>query len=91
MSKRQRPQEENVFNVSEMREMVTEFTKRLSTIEAELELLKEDRKNLLEEFKPKLDMKTLTAAMRTIKIRKKVDAKDTFELFVELLEEHENV
>lgn len=77
--------------IGELTKLVSEFIDRFKTIEAEIELLKEDQKELVEEFSSKLDIKTLQAAMRTVKIKKKVGYKDTFDTFVEILERKENV
>lgn len=77
--------------IGELTKLVTEFIERFKSIEQEIELLKDDQKELLEEFADKLDIKTLQAAMRTVKIKKKVGYKDTFDTFVEILERKENV
>lgn len=71
--------------------VVDEFLTRYKNIENELELLKTDQKELVEEFKEKLDMKTLQAAMRTVKIEKKVSHMDTYTTFVEMLKQKENI
>jgi uncharacterized protein (UPF0335 family) len=71
--------------------VVSEFLERYKSIESELELLKDSQKELVEEFKERLDMKTLQAAMRTVKIEKKVNHRDTYETFLELLKERENL
>jgi uncharacterized protein (UPF0335 family) len=71
--------------------VVSEFLERYKAVEAELETLKGDQKELVEEFKERLDMKTLQAAMRTVKIEKKVSHRDTYETFLELLKERENL
>lgn len=68
-------------------ELVSEFIDKVKSIENEIETLKADQKELIEEYKDKLDMKTLQAAMRTIKIIKKVGARDTYDTFVEILAE----
>jgi len=68
-------------------ELVSEFIDKVKSIENEIETLKADQKELIEEYKSKLDMKTLQAAMRTIKIIKKVGARDTYDTFVEILAE----
>jgi len=77
--------------LGELKSVVGEFVRRLKTVDAELELLKEQRKDLIEEFKEKLDMKTLAAAIRSVKIKKKVQHKDTFDFFVDVLETYETV
>jgi len=68
-------------------ELVSEFIDKARSIENEIDTLKADQKELIEEYKDKLDMKTLQAAMRTIKIIKKVGARDTYDTFVEILAE----
>jgi uncharacterized protein (UPF0335 family) len=71
--------------------LVSEFVDRLKSIEAEIDTLKQDQKELVEEYSDRLDVKTLQAAMRTVKIKKKVGYKDTFDTFVDILEEKENI
>lgn len=70
-----------------LKETVREFMKRLTNIENEIGLLNEDKKNLVEEFSDKLDVKTLKQAIRMVKIREKVDRKSTFDAFVDILEQ----
>jgi hypothetical protein len=77
--------------LNELKSVVGDFVRRLKNVENEMELLKESRKDLIDEFKEKLDMKTLTAAIRTVKIKKKVAYKDTFDVFVEILSEYETI
>jgi len=74
-----------------LKEVVGEFVRRLKVIEGEIDLLTEDKKALVEEFKEKLDMKTLSAAMRTVKIKKKVKHMDTYDVFVDIVETYETV
>lgn len=69
--------------VNALKTLVKEFVDRLQTVDNEIELLKEDRKSLVEEYKTKLDMKTLQAALRVAKIQSTVEHKDTFDLFLE--------
>jgi uncharacterized protein (UPF0335 family) len=71
--------------------LVSEFVDRFKNIENEITLLKESQKELLEEYSDRLDVKTLQAAMRTVKIKKKVSYKDTFDTFVDILEEKESI
>ena len=49
---------------------------RLLTLEEEMKLLREDKKNLLTEFKEKLDIKAVQAAIRIAKIKARVDVSD---------------
>lgn len=81
------------YNVAEMapdevgavRALVKEFMTRASNIDNEIEALKDDRKELIEEFKDKLDMKTLTAALKVLKIQQGVQHMDTYDLFIAAL------
>lgn len=73
--------------LNELGKIVREFVGKLKNVENELELLKEQRKDLIEDYKDRLDMKTLNAAIRSVKIKNKIDHKDTFDAFVEILEE----
>lgn len=77
--------------LGELRKTVGEFVRRLKNVEGEMELLKEQRKDLIDEYKDHLDMKTLNAAIRAVKIKKKVQHKDTFDVFCDILEEYETV
>lgn len=72
--------------LNELKNVVEEFTRRLATIDNEIELLKEDRKQLIDDFSDKLDMKTLKAAMRVVDIKKNISHKTTFDMFVEILD-----
>lgn len=73
--------------VNELKKVVGEFMKRLSNIENEMETLKEDRKELIDEFSEKLDMKTLSLAIKAVKLESGVAHKDTFDLFIEVLKD----
>ena len=64
---------------------VKEFMERASNIDNEIELLKEDRKELIEEYAEKLDVKVLKAALSVPKIEQGIQHKDTYELFLEVL------
>lgn len=68
-----------------LKDVVKEFLDRAQNIENEMETLKEDRKELIEEYKEKLDMKTLTAALKVLKIQRAVQHRDTFDVFMEVL------
>jgi len=89
MAKKQKPN----FDVSELppqeleelKKNVIEFVTRAKTIDNEIDLLKEDRKALCEEFSEKVDMKTLNSALRVVKIQEGVQFRDTFELFIETI------
>ena len=77
--------------LGELSKLVVEFMDKFKSIENELDLLKDSAKELVEEYSDRLDMKTLKAAMRTVKIEKKVDHKDTYDTFVEILKDKECV
>jgi len=72
--------------INSLRALVKEFVGKIETIDNEVELLKNDRKEIIEEYTEKLDMKTLQAALRVVKIQKSVAHKDTFDLFLEALD-----
>jgi hypothetical protein len=76
------PDELNALKV-----IVKEFMDRAQAIDNEIETLKQDKKDLIEEFSEKLDVKTLNEALRVLKIKANVKRKDTFETFVEILED----
>jgi uncharacterized protein (UPF0335 family) len=73
--------------INALKTVVKEFIGRLENVDNEIELLKEDRKALIEEYKGKLDLKTLTAALKVIKIQSGVAHRDTYDLFLEALGE----
>ncbi|NBT86525.1 MAG: DUF2312 domain-containing protein [Alphaproteobacteria bacterium] len=73
--------------INALKTVVKEFIGRLENVDNEIELLKEDRKALIEEYKGKLDLKTLTAALKVIKIQSSVAHRDTYDLFLEALGE----
>jgi uncharacterized protein (UPF0335 family) len=71
--------------IGTLRNLVKEFIKKIEAIDNEIELLKGDRKEVVEEYTDKLDMKTLQAALKVIKIQQNVAHKDTYDLFIEAL------
>ena len=52
--------------------VVVELIERLNTVDNEIKLLQGDRKNLLEEYKEKLDIKAFKAALSIAKIRSRL-------------------
>jgi uncharacterized protein (UPF0335 family) len=92
MAKKKTPPKQ--YNTAEMqpdelnalRATVKEFVERITNIDNEIELLKTDRKDVCEEYSEKLDMKTLQAALKVVKIQQGVDHRDTFDLFMEALD-----
>lgn len=71
--------------INALRALVQEFIGKVEAVDNEIEQLKEDRKDLIESYKDKLDMKTLQQALKVIKIQREVQHKDAFDLFVEAL------
>jgi|GEM_PF-957006 uncharacterized protein (UPF0335 family) len=59
------------------RELVNELVEKLLYLENEMTTLKEDKKQLLEDYKDKLDVKAFQAAVRIAKIKAKL--RDTSE------------
>ena len=72
--------------INALRALVKEFVAKIESVDNEIELLKTDRKEIIEEYTEKLDLKVLQAAMRVVKIKQGVDHKDTFDLFMEVLD-----
>ena len=58
------------------RETVKELVERLTRIESEQRLLADDKKHLISEYKDKLDVKAVQAAIRVAKIRAKLKTSD---------------
>lgn len=91
MAKKNAPRQYNIATmqpdeVNSLRALVKEFVGKVESVDNEIELLKTDRKELIEEYTEKLDMKTLTAALKVVKIQKEVVHRDTFDLFMEALD-----
>lgn len=78
--------DEQLDELGALGNVVEEFIRRLSTVDAEIQLLKDDRKELVEEYKSKLDMKTLNAAMKIVKTKATVEHKNTLDVFLEVIE-----
>jgi uncharacterized protein (UPF0335 family) len=72
--------------INALKALVKEFVDRINNIDNEIELLKEDRKGVIEDYSDKLDYKTLQAALKVVKIQNGVEHKDTYDLFMEVLE-----
>jgi uncharacterized protein (UPF0335 family) len=71
---------------NDLKALAKEFIDRMTVIDNEIQTLKDDKKELIEEYKDKLDIKTLNAALKVIKIQNSVEHKDTFDTFVEVLQ-----
>ena len=68
-----------------LRALVKEFMGKIESIDSEIETLKQDRKEVIDEYKEKLDMKTLQAALKVLKIQASVAHRDAYDLFIEAL------
>lgn len=68
-----------------LKALVSEFMGKVQAIDNEVETLKEDRKELIEEYSEKLDWKTLQIALRVLKLQNAVAHRDTYDLFMEVL------
>ena len=55
------------------KQTVAELVERLTKVNNEIKLLQEDRRELLADYKEKLDIKAFKAAMRITKMREEVD------------------
>lgn len=95
MSKKHKNSAPELYNVAalqpdeinSLRALVKEFMQKIDAIDNEIELLKGDRVEVISEYSEKLDMKTLNAALRVIKIQRGVAHKDAFDLFLSALED----
>jgi uncharacterized protein (UPF0335 family) len=89
MSKRSAPEksiaELQPDELNALKDVVKEFMKQVGSIDNEIELLKGDRKEVIQDFSEKLDMKTLQTALRVIKLQNSVAHKDAYDLFMEAL------
>jgi len=70
-----------------LKALVKEFMTKVSSIDNEIELLKEDRKEIIEEYSDKLDMKTLQLALKVLKLESSVARRDAYDLFIEALKD----
>lgn len=77
-------------NLSELKPIVNEFVDRMRTLENEEATLREAKKELVEEYATKLDTKTLKLALRLVDLKKKVQHKHYFDLFLQILERDES-
>lgn len=67
---------------------IEELFSRYARIEHEIKLLQEDKKNLLAEFKDKIDPRAFQSALRAVKIMSKVkpENKQEFDQALHILE-----
>ena len=69
--------------------VLAEFIERWIQIENEVKLLSEDRKALVSDYKDKLDVKAVQAALRIVKMKARLDVSDEeLENIVSALERH---
>ena len=59
-----------------MEDDIKELVEKLMRIEGERQLLAEEQKQLFDDYKPKLDIKAVKAAIRIAKIKSGVDVSD---------------
>jgi len=76
-------------NLNELAPIVKEFVNRMRTLENEEVTLREAKKDLVDEYATKLDTKTLKLALRLVDLKKKVQHKHYFDLFLEILSKDE--
>lgn len=88
-NKQQVEPDEMPENLSELKPIVNEFVDRMRTLENEEATLREAKKDLVDEYASKLDTKTLKLALRLVDLKKKVQHKHYFDLFLEILERDE--
>ena len=77
--------------MSDLKENVVQLVKELRRIDSEMGLLKEEKKELIEEYKKRLDMKTLRQALQTVKIKNEVSNKNEYDQIVDILEKEFDV
>lgn len=75
-------------NGKTQKQLIAEYLKREAALDAEIETLREAKKDLKEEFKDQIDLKVLAKAQRVVKARRSVEDKDedTFQLMLEALD-----
>ena len=69
--------------LTELKAIVRDYYKRLTSIESEIKTLREAKADLTEEFKSKLDLRTFNLVLRIIKAEDAVQHRDTFDLYRE--------
>ena len=84
--------DENCFEhqpdeLNDLKKTLKEFIDRRAVIINEIETLKEDLKDLVSEFKTRLDTKTLEAALKVLKIESNVKHRSTYDAMLEALKD----
>lgn len=87
MMKKNKNNEANAMpeSLTELKPIVDEFVKKMEALENEEESIRESKKDLVEEYADKLDVKTLNLALKMMKLKNKVEHKHYFDMFVEVL------
>ena len=67
--------------------VVCELVEKISQIDNEIKLLQTDRKEVIDDYKDKLDIKAFKAAMRIVKLRESVDDKIELDNILLVLDE----
>lgn len=68
-----------------VKEVVKEYVDRRKDIESEVKILREDMKALDEDFKEKIDLKAVKAALRILKLRENSN-EDLVDSVIEILD-----
>ena len=69
-----------------MKDAIHEFLKQYNAVQNEISDLKEREKDLFKEYEGTLDTKVLKKAIQIAKAMQKIDAKDTFDSYYDVLE-----
>ncbi len=69
------------------KEVISELTERLQSIENEIKLLQSDKRELLSDFSDKIDIKAFKAAWSLTKAKKNINDSE-FEQILEMLEKN---
>lgn len=73
--------------LSSLKESVKEFVTRYENIENEIRSLSEDKATLIEEFSDRIDIKTLKAALKVLKIESAITYRTNYEAYYEVLKD----
>lgn len=73
-------------SITELQPLIAEFMTKFKRVKQEQELLKNEERELFEEYKSKIDMKELKAAMKVASIMEKVSHKMAFDAILECIE-----
>lgn len=79
-------EEDNIESPKTQNEYMIEYASRLYDIDMEIDELKQAKKDLKAEYADRIDMQAAQQVLRTINILKKVDARQTYDGFLNALE-----